>query len=157
MRFTALLYVLFVMVLTPAVRARAEDGDAGAAQASIDLATRVGVDAVKGAWRYSDVELVPTQHRAPDANGQPTGNVVNTWDYAPHAGGRDFDDKEWQVLDPTTLAARRGNGRISFNWYRIAITIPEAWGISIRAARTSCSRRRSMITPRCGSTARFPG
>jgi gluconolactonase len=29
------------------------------------------------------------------------------------------------VLGPTSLEARRGTGRISFNWYRIAVTVPK--------------------------------
>src|SRR5262245_23204584 len=82
------------------------DGD-GAAQ--VDLLTREGVASVDGAWRYHDVELVGATHRAPDANGQPTGAAVGTWDIAPHAGDRGYDDASWTVLDPTTLGQRRGN------------------------------------------------
>jgi gluconolactonase len=69
--------------------------------------------------------LIPTQHRGPDAQGQPTGAPAVTWDYTPHAGVRDFDDTGWEKIDPTTLALRRGHGRISFNWYRLLITVPE--------------------------------
>ena len=29
------------------------------------------------------------------------------------------------VIDPTTLDARRGNGKVSFDWYRINVTLPE--------------------------------
>jgi gluconolactonase len=43
----------------------------------------------------------------------------------PHAGGADFDDSPWQVIDASTLNARRSTGRLCFNWYRIKITIPE--------------------------------
>jgi gluconolactonase len=129
MRFTAIIYVCFVLILTPRTRAHAEDFDTGQPSlATIDLTTRVGVGLVRGAWRYSDVELVPTQHRAPDANGQPTGEPADTWDYQPHAGVRDFDDSTWKTIDPTTLTERRGHGRTSFNWYRIAVTIPERVG-----------------------------
>jgi gluconolactonase len=40
------------------------------------------------------------------------------------------------VLDPGTLAARRGNGRLSFNWYRITVTVPERVGsFATRGAR----------------------
>ena len=31
-----------------------------------------------------------------------------------------------QTIAPTTLEQRRGNGRLSFNWYRIAITVPNS-------------------------------
>jgi gluconolactonase len=104
---------------------------AGAAEtprASIDLTTIAGTAAVAGTWRYADVRLVPTRHRSPDANGQPTGDFQPTWDYEPHAGARDFDDSRWTQLAATDLTARRGNGRLSFNWYRIAIKVPARVG-----------------------------
>jgi gluconolactonase len=127
MRFVTLLYLLFAAALAPHSQALADAADSNAF-ASIDLTTQHGVDAVAGTWRYSDVELVRTEHRAADANGHPTGASVATLDYTPHAGGRDFDDSKWIALDPRTLKDRRGHGRISFNWYRIAITIPERVG-----------------------------
>jgi gluconolactonase len=128
MRFTAFIYVCFVLLLTPRARTNAEDLASAAPPASVDLTTQAGVELVRGAWRYSDVEIVPTQHRAPDMNGQPTGAPVPAWDYQPHAGGREFDDSAWETLDPAMLKARRGHGRLSFNWYRLAITIPERVG-----------------------------
>jgi len=38
-----------------------------------------------------------------------------------------FDDSRWPVIDPATLDAR-GNGKVSFNWYRIKVTLPENVG-----------------------------
>jgi gluconolactonase len=32
------------------------------------------------------------------------------------------------VLDPSSLSERRGHGRLSFNWYRLTLTIPERIG-----------------------------
>jgi gluconolactonase len=127
MRFTILMYVGYLAILSSCgltAQARADTTPL----ASLDLTTPEGVATVAGAWRYADVAIVPTQHRAPDANGQPTGAPVATWDISPHAGGRDFDDSTWSTLDPTTLKARRGHGRVSFNWYRIAVTVPERIG-----------------------------
>ncbi len=46
----------------------------------------------------------------------------------PRAGAVGFDDSGWEVLDPAALDGRRGTGRLSFNWYRTAITIPERIG-----------------------------
>jgi gluconolactonase len=119
MRFTILVYLTFLAYCAPRVHA----GELPAA--SIDLATQQGVAAMQGEWRYSDVQLEQVQHHAPDAQGQPTGAAVSTWDIQPHAGLREFDDSQWQQLDPTTLNQRRGNGRLSFAWYRINITIPK--------------------------------
>jgi gluconolactonase len=126
MRFIISLYLAFALFTMP--HAHAQEMPNGEPAASIDLATDEGVRAVNGAWRYRDVEIVPTQHRAPDANGQPTGAAVATWDVQPHAGARDFDDAAWTVIGPTTLKDRRGNGRVSFNWYRITLTIPARVG-----------------------------
>jgi hypothetical protein len=50
---------------------------------------------------------------------KPSGRPVRTYDYTPHAGARDFDDSSWTALDAETLEQRRGNGKLSFNWYRI--------------------------------------
>ena len=97
---------------------------AGKAEATIDLATDEGVKLVRGEWRYSDTKLVEVEFRGPGAEGQPTGAAVRTYDYTPHAGGADFDDSHWEVIAPAALQQRRGNGRISFNWYRITLTVP---------------------------------
>jgi gluconolactonase len=137
MRITAVLYVLFVWLMTSHAPARAEDASLDAPLAQIDLTTQAGIDAVQGAWRYKDVELIPTQHRGPDAQGQPTAAPSVTWDYTPHAGARDFDDSGWEKIDPATLASRRGHGRISFNWYRLTVTVPEQIDGAVLAGTTA--------------------
>lgn len=97
---------------------------AGLPLASIDLTTEAGVAAVQGNWRYQDAQLIDVDFRAPDGQGQPTGATVRTHDITPRAGVADFDDSAWTTIAPTTLSQRRGNGRVSFNWYRITITVP---------------------------------
>src|SRR6516225_7388486 len=92
--------------------------------ASVDLASDAGTALVHGVWRYADAKVIEAKFRAPDADGQPTGAEVITNDIVPHAGVTDFDDSKWEVIAPTSLSARRGNGLVSFNWYRIAITVP---------------------------------
>ncbi len=119
MRFTIVLYLLVAQLLSLTARAADE-----IPAASVDLMTSQGVAQVQGTWRYRDVELLTTQHRAADEHGQPTGAPVSTWDYSPRAGVRNFDDMQWAAIAPETLSQRRGNGRLSFNWYRILITIP---------------------------------
>ncbi|HXW10706.1 MAG TPA: SMP-30/gluconolactonase/LRE family protein [Steroidobacteraceae bacterium] len=118
-------------LLTASTAAAAADPSAaptGVPAARLDLQTTEGVAAVRGVWRYADAELVPTNHRAPDPNGQPTGRPVKTWDVQPHAGGATFDDSRWAAIEPATLRERRGNGRVSFNWYRLEVTVPERVG-----------------------------
>lgn len=104
------------------------DTPQGRPEAAIDLATAEGAKAVKGEWRYSDTKIIEVDFRGPGADNQPTGAPVKTFDYTPHAGASGFDDSRWPVIEPTTLQARRGTGRLCFNWYRIRITIPEQIG-----------------------------
>jgi gluconolactonase len=101
---------------------------AGKPEATVDLATAAGINLIKGQWRYSDTRIVEVDFRAPGPDRQPTGPAVKTYDYTPHAGGADFDDSRWEVIDATTLDQRRATGRLCFNWYRIRLTIPERVG-----------------------------
>ncbi len=124
--------IVFMMVLSlrPAATfaQTVEDVSAAPPDATIDLATKEGVQLVKGEWRYSDTKIIEVDFVGPGPDGQPTGNPVKTYDYTPHAGGVAFNDSKWKVIDPTTLSQRRSTGRICFNWYRIRITLPERVG-----------------------------
>ena len=82
------------------------------------------MDAIGGAWRCSDVEIVEIDFTEAGPDGQRRGPAARTYDIEPHAGGADFDNGDWPVLDPATLDQRRGAGRVSFNWYRIGGTVP---------------------------------
>jgi gluconolactonase len=115
--------VALVTLVANAARAP-EDG----ALATIDLATREGTALVMGDWRYSDTRIVEVPFVKPGADGQPTGSPVTTYDVEPKAGAVEFDDSHWPVIDPTSLSARRGFGRLGFNWYRITVTIPDRIG-----------------------------
>jgi gluconolactonase len=122
---------LLAALTAAAHRLHATDADADAPAgtlATIDLQTREGVALVKGQWRYSDTRIVEVDFTGPGPDGQPTGAPVRTYDYTPKAGAAGFDDSNWEAIDPTTLMQRRGRGRLSFTWYRIAITIPERIG-----------------------------
>jgi gluconolactonase len=100
----------------------------GRPDAAIDLRTREGTQLVKGTWRYSEVKVIETDFRAPGPDLKPSGAPIKTYDYTPHAGAMDFDDSKWEVLDSADLEARRGGGKLCFNWYRINVTIPEKVG-----------------------------
>jgi len=125
LRFAVVL--IFGALVFLAGRALAEtnaDTPNGKPDAVIDLATKEGVDLVKGQWRYSDTKIIQVDFKAAGADKQPTGKPIKAYDFTPHAGGTDFDDSKWEKLDPTTLDSRRSTGRLCFNWYRINITIP---------------------------------
>jgi len=96
--------------------------------AVVDLGTAAGAGLVRATWRYSDARIVDTSFRGPDAQGQPTGALRATHDIVPHAGTANFDDSQWQVIAPDSLAERRGSGRVSFNWYRVTLTVPQRIG-----------------------------
>ena len=100
----------------------------GRPDAIVDLTTRDGVALVQGQWRYADTRIVETDFRAPGPDLRASGPPIKTYDYAPHAGVVDFDDSGWPVIPADTLEARRGTGKLSFNWYRIRVTIPPKVG-----------------------------
>src|SRR5204863_9450654 len=122
----AVVFILGVLIFLTG-RAFAEtnaDAPNSKPDAVIDLATKEGVDLVKGQWRYSDTKIIQVDFKAAGVDKQPTGKPIKAYDFTPHAGGTDFDDSKWEKLDPTTLDSRRSTGRLCFNWYRINITIP---------------------------------
>ncbi len=101
------------------------DAPSGRPTAIVDLATEEGVRLLRGQWRYSDVQIVDVEHRAVGPDLRPSGPPNRTYDITPHAGAADFDDSAWALLPASELQARKGNGRLSFNWYRLRVTIPE--------------------------------
>jgi gluconolactonase len=100
----------------------------GCPDAIVDLQTDAGVALVDGGWRYSDarvqeIDFVEVGH--PEDPLGP-GLVPNrTYDVVPHAEGEDYDDSGWRPLAPAETQLRLSQGRVCFNWYRIAVTIPE--------------------------------
>jgi gluconolactonase len=100
----------------------------GRPDAVIDLRTDEGVELVRGEWRYSDVRLVDIESQRPGPDLRPSGKPVKAVDVAPKAGAGDVDLPEWTPVAPASLENRRSNGRLSFNWYRIDVIIPERIG-----------------------------
>jgi gluconolactonase len=94
-------------------------------EATIDLGTNYGAELVKGQWRYSDTKIIEVDFKAVGADGQPSTTPNKAYDITPQAGRADFDDSQWETIEPTTLQRRRTNGKLAFNWYRIKITVPE--------------------------------
>jgi gluconolactonase len=104
------------------------DVPAGRPIAVVDLASPEGVQLVSAGWRYADAKIIAVDHRAPGPDLKPSGAPTRTYDIAPHAGGADFDDSQWEAIDARALDKRRSNGRLSFGWYRIRLTIPNRIG-----------------------------
>ena len=103
----------------------------GKPDAIVDLQTDDGVALVGGEWRYSDCRVEEIEFVELGAPEDPLGpgTVPNrTYDVVPHAEAADYDDSDWRRLAPEETMLRLANGRICFNWYRIAVTIPERVG-----------------------------
>jgi gluconolactonase len=105
----------------------------GRPDAVVDLQTPDGVRLAGGQWRYADARVEEIDFVAvggpqdPDPLGP--GTVPNrTYDVVPHAEAADYDDSGWELLAPADTMRRLGNGRVSFNWYRIAVTVPDRVG-----------------------------
>jgi len=54
-----------------------------------------------------------------------SGRANRTFDLTPDARAKDFDDSQWELIPADSLERRRGNGRLSFNWYRLNVTLPD--------------------------------
>ncbi len=103
----------------------------GRPDAIVDLQTAEGLSVVGGEWRYSDCTVEEIDFVEVGAADDPLGpgdRPNRTYDVLPHAEAGDFDDSGWRVLEPAETALRLAAGRVCFNWYRIAVTIPEAVG-----------------------------
>jgi gluconolactonase len=99
--------------------------------AIVDLQTAGGVELVGGQWRYSDCRVKEIDFVELGSPEDPLGpgTVPNrTYDVVPHAEAADYDDSGWRTLAPEETTLRLANGRVCFNWYRIAVTIPERVG-----------------------------
>jgi gluconolactonase len=107
-----------------------------------DLTTTNGVASVGGEWRYHDAALSAVEFREADANGQPLGARSSTWEISPRAGIGGYDASAWPIVQPESLAQRRGPGRVSFGWYRFSFTVPERLGtLELRGARVHFETR----------------
>jgi|SRR5882724_4711839 len=66
-------------------------------------------------WACLALSVQPSAAQSWAAQAPPYGRPDATIDLRTREG----------VHDPTTLDARRGNGKVSFNWYRIHVTLPQ--------------------------------
>jgi len=121
-----------VETLTPAARVPGpSELLPGKPDAIVDLQVAEGLALVGGEWRYADarveeIDFVALGH--PDDPLGPGLEPNRTYDVQPHAETADFDDSGWRVLAPEETMLRLANGRVCFNWYRLAVTIPEHVG-----------------------------
>ena len=139
MSIRILVYIGVAALQLSAGRAFAQittDAPAVRPDAIVNLATDEGAAIVRGQWRYRDARLIEVEHRSPGPDLRPSGPPNRTYDITPHAGAADFDDGAWDTITPKGLEDRRSNGRLSFGWYRINVTIPEKVGALSTAGMT---------------------
>src|SRR6266446_1062892 len=91
----------------------------------VDLRTAEGAARVNAQWRYSDTRILEISHRDAGPDLKASGKPNRTFDFTPDARSADFDDRKWEAIAPDSLEERRGHGRLSFNWYRLNVTVPE--------------------------------
>lgn len=117
---------LFAGILGLVTTARADHAPrAVLPDAVVDLRTTGGIARVKGRWLYRDTHIHEIDHKEVGPDLKASGPANRTFDFTPDARAQDFDDAEWEVISADSLEKRRGNGRLSFNWYRLNVTIPD--------------------------------
>ena len=103
----------------------------GKPDAIVDLQTTAGAAIVGATWRYADARVEEIEFVELGSPSDPLGPGTTpnrTYDVLPHAEAADFEDADWRVLAPEELQLRLGNGRVSFNWYRTRVTLPDNIG-----------------------------
>lgn len=106
----------------------------GKPDAIVDLRTSTGTTALKAEWRFMNADIVSQDFKSPGPSADdvhqiyPTGKAIKTHAISPKAGPKDFNDSAWEKLAPNSLEIRRGNGLLSFVWYRIRLTVPKTIG-----------------------------
>jgi gluconolactonase len=98
------------------------------ADAIVDLMSTEGAALVKGTWRVAQAGVIEVEHKNPGPDRRPSGTPNKTNDIGLEAGARDFDDSKWEAISPEALEERRATGKLSFEWYRVRVTIPDEVG-----------------------------
>jgi len=89
----------------------------------VDLMTADGMAAFGAQWKHMEAKIVEGPALPNAMPGYKT-----SYDIAPRAGAKGFDDSSWPVIEPKTLTDRRGGGKVSFLWYRTNLTMPAKIG-----------------------------
>lgn len=100
----------------------------GRPDAIVDLQTEEGMDLVGGTWRYADARVEEVDFVTVGDDLGPGTVPTRTYDIQPRGQEPRLDDSGWRVLSPCDTMLRLGSGRVSFNWYRTAVTVPSRIG-----------------------------
>ena len=131
-RYATLLIVLLLTGGLPAQEIR--ELAWGNAAALVDLRQTESSRLVQARWQSLDARIAPAQFKAPGPSATdklalyPTGKAVATFALEPRCGTPAFEQADWQNVAATDLETRRGNGLLSYVWYRVSVTLPPAVG-----------------------------
>ena len=89
----------------------------------VDLTTADGMVAFGAQWKHMEARIVEGPALPAAMPGYKT-----SYDIAPHAGEKGFDDSSWPTIEAKGLTDRRGGGKVSFLWYRTNLTVPAKIG-----------------------------
>jgi gluconolactonase len=89
----------------------------------VDLMTADGMAAFGAQWKHMEARIVEGPALPAAMPGYKT-----SYDIAPHAGEKGFDDSSWPTIEAKGLTDRRGGGKVSFLWYRTNLTVPAKIG-----------------------------
>src|SRR6266446_2910912 len=89
----------------------------------VDLTTADGMTAFGAQWKHMEAKIVEGPALPAAMPGYKT-----SYDIAPHAGEKGFDDSSWPTIEAKGLTDRRGGGKVSFLWYRTNLTVPAKIG-----------------------------
>jgi gluconolactonase len=89
----------------------------------VDLTTADGMVAFGAQWKHMEAKIVEGPALPAAMPGYKT-----SYDIAPHAGEKGFDDSSWPTIEAKGLLDRRGGGKVSFLWYRTNLTVPAKIG-----------------------------
>jgi gluconolactonase len=89
----------------------------------VDLTTADGMTAFGAQWKHMEARIVEGPALPAAMPGYKT-----SYDIAPHAGEKGFDDSSWPTIEAKGLLDRRGGGKVSFLWYRTNLTVPAKIG-----------------------------
>ena len=103
----------------------------GRPDAVVDLQTDEGAALVGARWTYSDARVEEVDFVEVGSAADPLGpgdRPNRTYEVLPHAEAVDYDDSSWRQLAPGETEQRLSTGKVCFNWYRLAVTVPERVG-----------------------------
>src|SRR5260370_1708989 len=89
----------------------------------VDRTTADGMVAFGAEWKHMEARIVEGPALPAAMPGFKT-----SYDIAPHAGEKGFDDSSWPTIEAKGLLDRRGGGKVSFLWYRTNLTVPAKIG-----------------------------